>query len=251
MRKLRLPRTDPARQRKVSRPYEAALVKLFQDFKPYALRTLKISAGIREMEAGKPNLDLFVPSISQYADLALKKKAKAIIEKETKDGFYQGKEFAIAVLNAHGYKAQSGISFNLPVEQSTLKALQSRNLAAFDKITNEMDGTIKREITDGLLKGESIDQMAKRLTDSIDNVGIVRARAMARTETAYAVNQGTITEYKNAGIEKMEWLTAHDERTCPTCRPLNGKIVPDQTDGYYPPRHVNCRCCLVPHVEVK
>lgn len=37
------------------------------------------------------------------------------------------------------------------------------------------------------------------------------------------------------------WLTASDERVCPECGPINGRVWEKGT-GVYPPLHVNCRC---------
>ncbi len=40
------------------------------------------------------------------------------------------------------------------------------------------------------------------------------------------------------------WQTVEDERVCPECGPLDS-IVWEETDGPFPPLHVNCRCSRV------
>lgn len=40
------------------------------------------------------------------------------------------------------------------------------------------------------------------------------------------------------------WQTMEDERVCPECGPLDGLLWED-TDGPFPPLHVNCRCARV------
>ena len=37
------------------------------------------------------------------------------------------------------------------------------------------------------------------------------------------------------------WVTAHDERTCPECGPLDGATWP-LDEGPRPPLHTHCRC---------
>jgi len=71
---------------------------------------------------------------------------------------------------------------------------------------------------------------------------------MARTETMYACNEGAKVRYAQHGIEKVEWLTAWDDRVCPDCAALNGKVF---TIAQAPPcpLHVQCRCTLMPVIE--
>lgn len=57
-----------------------------------------------------------------------------------------------------------------------------------------------------------------------------------------SVVDGTIDGFKGAGVKKVRWIAVDDERTCPDCRKLDGKIfdidkVPDRP-------HYRCRCVL-------
>ena len=71
-----------------------------------------------------------------------------------------------------------------------------------------------------------------------------RATLIARTETLRAHNEGRMAFYREVGITKVQWLTADDERTCPECTPLNGKVF-KLGDAPGPPAHVQCRCSLM------
>lgn len=85
-----------------------------------------------------------------------------------------------------------------------------------------------------------------------------RAMRIARTELAYAYNQGNhqgMEQAKDKGYiagYKKKWLTADDERVCPVCGPLDGVIVEENeyfmgSDGkkvLIPPYHVQCRCVV-------
>lgn len=57
-----------------------------------------------------------------------------------------------------------------------------------------------------------------------------------------SVVDGTIDGYKDAGVKKVKWVTAEDEKVCRACRKLDGKIF---DIGKVPPRpHYGCRCRL-------
>lgn len=91
----------------------------------------------------------------------------------------------------------------------------------------------------------------------------VRAKRIARTEMTWAYNMGqmdAIREYKLKGwipdsmVIVKEWFTNPDERTCPWCMALHGRIVgieetyPGLTkqvpNTFTPPAHPNCRCSI-------
>lgn len=59
-----------------------------------------------------------------------------------------------------------------------------------------------------------------------------------------SVVDGTIDGYKEAGVEKVKWIAVDDEKTCPECRKLDGKVFP--IDKVPPRVHYHCRCELIP-----
>ena len=136
------------------------------------------------------------------------------------------------------------------------------------------DGKVKRwnkqkitaEVTQGILQGESVQKISKRLR----NVTDMDARASirnARTMFTGAQNAGRVDAYKRAsdmGIKvKQEWLAVPDNRTRHAHRVLDGQRVevgePFAVDGYKikypgdkdaPPYLVyNCRCTLAPVLQ--
>lgn len=97
----------------------------------------------------------------------------------------------------------------------------------------------------------------------------LRAEMIARTETIRVENAGALAAYLGAGVVETQWWTAEDERVCPFCGKLHGKIwtigtplfrVGDEfrvdgsvlrlnyEDVVYPPLHVFCRCVVLPVV---
>ena len=60
----------------------------------------------------------------------------------------------------------------------------------------------------------------------------------------YAINftdYAMVQAYEDAGVEKVEWVTQHDERVCPECGSLDGKVFPLDA---VPLKHWGCRCYL-------
>lgn len=122
---------------------------------------------------------------------------------------------------------------------------------------------IQQQVTQGILQGEDLGKIAKRLqtVTDMDHSAAVRN---ARTITTGAENAGRVDSYKRAegmGIRmEQEWLATLDGRTRHSHRMVDGERVkvgakfsngcrfPGDPDG--PSWEVyNCRCTLVPAVS--
>ena len=62
-----------------------------------------------------------------------------------------------------------------------------------------------------------------------------------------AVDKATIKAYKDMGVKEVEWVTAADEKTCPTCGGRAGKKYPISKVPEKP--HYGCRCYVIPAKE--
>jgi HK97 family phage portal protein len=108
---------------------------------------------------------------------------------------------------------------------------------------------LKVTLEEGIKNGESIPKLSKRIADVYGQAKDYRTDRIARTETAAASNKGTLEAYQQSGVvEKKEWITAMDERTCEECAPMHGEIV-NLNNNFScgvdnPPLHVNCRCTI-------
>lgn len=118
---------------------------------------------------------------------------------------------------------------------------------------------IANQITQGVLLGESIPKIAKRIQDV---AGSNRAAAvrLARTSTTAAENAGRVDSYKRAkglGIKvQQEWMATLDLRTRSSHRQLDGEKVevgekfsngcryPGDPEAPYA-ETCNCRCTLI------
>lgn len=119
------------------------------------------------------------------------------------------------------------------------------------------------QLTQGVLLGESIPKMARRV-QSVTGSNIATATRTARTAVTGAENAGRVSSYERArdmGIKlKQEWVAALDNRTRHSHRKLDGTKV--EVGGTFPngcrfpgdptARYAeicNCRCTLVAAVE--
>ena len=50
----------------------------------------------------------------------------------------------------------------------------------------------------------------------------------------------TLKAYRDAGVKKVRWITAGDEKVCETCRERNGKVY--SINAIPPKPHRRCRC---------
>lgn len=68
----------------------------------------------------------------------------------------------------------------------------------------------------------------------------------ADLSSAYAdivTDESILKAYRDAGVKKVRWVTARDERVCETCRERNGKVY---SINAIPPKHRRCRCHYLP-----
>jgi len=131
---------------------------------------------------------------------------------------------------------------------------------------NTTASLLKDELEEGISAGEDFTQLAARVNQVYEFSDQVRAVAVARTESFYVANEGSREAYRQSGVvQSVRWYTAEDERVCPYCGPLNGKVIGvnevffkkgDEitTDAGtlklnyrtidVPPLHTHCRCFI-------
>ena len=87
---------------------------------------------------------------------------------------------------------------------------------------------------------------AHNKSEEVDRALRLWTRQIAHYADQSVVN-GTIDGYKDAGVKKVKWVTAEDEKVCRECRKLDGKIF--DIDKVPPRLHYHCRCSLLPIVD--
>lgn len=116
-----------------------------------------------------------------------------------------------------------------------------------DKLAAEVD----RLLTQGMITGETYEELAKQLTDQFALKEYEAARII-RTEATRVASMSEAAAYRTAGLEEYEILVTLDERTCSICGPMDGHVekVEDMEPGVTaPPFHPNCRCTTIGHYE--
>jgi SPP1 gp7 family putative phage head morphogenesis protein len=146
------------------------------------------------------------------------------------------------------------------IDRAAVDFLANYELQLLGDVSTELASGIKRTITQGVLEGKSIPQVAREIGKVVDDPDAFlkagktvfkstqqRATLIARTETLRAHNEGRKVFYREVGVKKVKWITAHDERTCPECAPLDGRVFKiDDAPG--PPRHPGCRCATTAYI---
>ena len=157
--------------------------------------------------------------------------------------------------------------------------LRSRSIKFAREVVGTTEEHIRSLLAEGMDAGEDMRQLRKRISDYFEGDPIPkRAEMIARTETLWASNAGTLEGYKQSGVvESKEWLVAKDERTCPFCVSVGKRFgegqgialeetfakLGDTLTGYdpelekdvsmtlkyedvlHPPLHPRCRCTIV------
>lgn len=104
-----------------------------------------------------------------------------------------------------------------------------------------------------MAQGMSPERAAALAKKYADQLHRARALMIARTETMAASNEGQQELWRQAVDAKQlsksmrkQWIATGDERTCPTCGPLDGTTVPVLEDFPLgnPPAHPLCRCTI-------
>lgn len=239
---------DPTKSKRHIRSYEKALKQLIESYRHFAQRALLASAGRRlstEKElAVDINTDLLRRALEEAALYAVLEPGQQVILTAMRASYQQGITYSTTQLARNGVDVSVQTGF-LPTDWRMLDALRVRNLTVLKGITEEMNKRIILEITDATVKGETIEQIAKRLNAAVD-IGKNRSMVMARTEVMYATNQATLTRYYQQGVDRVVWIGgADDDRICDECLTLHGRVF-DIDDVPDIPVHPNCRCTVAP-----
>jgi SPP1 gp7 family putative phage head morphogenesis protein len=161
--------------------------------------------------------------------------------------------------------AELGVSLEMNPARA-LAALQTQTLE-FSKtvIDREREG-LRATLAEGIAAGDSAPGIGTRIREYFadglhyvdESTGAVTRivpddtwiEQVARTETSRAHTAGVMDAFESAGVEKIMWLAAEDDRTCDDCEPTDGEVIAmgdsfDNVDVDAPPAHPSCRCTVV------
>lgn len=67
---------------------------------------------------------------------------------------------------------------------------------------------------------------------------------LTSTYAEIVTDESTLKAYRDAGVRRVRWVTAGDEKVCETCRERNGKVY--SINAIPPKPHRRCRCIFQP-----
>lgn len=139
-----------------------------------------------------------------------------------------------------------GFSFSLPnqaqIERVMKSAGVSKQIKGFSQAAVK---AVEDEVVSGMMAGESIEDIARRIRKNSDVETMVRARRIARTMSTDCAAEAKLMEYQEIGVEEYEIRCVYDERTCATCGAMDKKRFPVAGAHPRPSFHPNCRCLVV------
>jgi len=251
-------RRDPAKAAKFILKYESdvkrALLKYLQEATQeinkqfgvkFSIRNQGTTIGLRNLGLDSILIDELSSVLKELAG-GYSPELQKIVSTDVKANYEQGVKVGVQQLQKAGL---TGVPKTLMAKDwRALDIIQGRNLTALEGITDDINAAIVREVSEGLIKGDSIRQVSDRLA-TITDMAEDRAYRIARFETMFALNQGTIQRYYQVGVSEVEWITGGDDgHTCDECLDLDGQIFPiDNIPDC--PLHVNCRCTLAPVIS--
>lgn len=111
----------------------------------------------------------------------------------------------------------------------------------------KLERNLNGVISNGISTGKTITEMAVQLSNIMQS-SFNDAHRLVRTETINYLNRSELLAYKNAGVGKVQWWAAQDERTCSTCGANHERKYPiDKAPNL--PCHPGCRCTWLPVIE--
>ena len=199
---------------------EKKLLKLFKDTRKEVLNELKIIyADIEATEYAKYRIESILTSINMALDNLYKKNEEQITEglKDTYKRF--DKEASIDL----------GVSFNTVNENLIRETIKTKwsGLSFSERIwehRRKLAFTLKEELTKGLTRGDSLQDMSRIIADKF-NTSYSNAIRLVRTESCWVMNEATVNNYKNNEIQQYEIMAFLDSKTSKICRQMDGEVI--------------------------
>ena len=131
-------------------------------------------------------------------------------------------------------------------------ALDGKNFS--DRIWSDKEkliNTLHTEMTQGFIRGDSLEDITKRITAKMD-VSKSNVKRLVRTESAAYRSKAQLKAFQDLEVEKYQVLATLDSRTSDICQHMDGKVFDfkDYEIGTTaPPFHVNCRSVTIPYFD--
>lgn len=148
-----------------------------------------------------------------------------------------------------------GIKFNL-LKKEFIDEIVNRNWSGtmfseriWDNV-NALAKSLKNELYRGIMEGESIDKIARRINKQFNSKSY-QSQRLIRTEAARVISDAQEKIYKDSGlVQYVQYVATLDSRTSDTCRSRDGKRwrIDDPSKPKIP-AHPNCRSTWIPVIS--
>lgn len=273
-------------ERRLTKIYEDANFELSASWNDYMSKVEKKSAELLKAIDEATDDERKSKAEKEYQQflrsLTLRNERYAQMVEETAVQLYNVNETAVAYINGQlpetyalnlnwqnqqiGSQVQ-GYSYTL-IDKNTVKNLATTNksLLPFKKLNKAKDirwntKKINSEVLQGILQGESVPKIAKRI-QKVQDMNANASIRTARTMITSAENKGRMDSYQRATdsgiIIKREWIATSDSRTRDWHTELDGQLA--DVDEYFensiglilypgdpsadPANVYNCRCTM-------
>ena len=181
------------------------------------LDTLAMKSRITRLEALQYEIDKQLNKLN----ITTEKETKELLTDTLKDNYNRN---VFNISKKAGFVANfSGID-NKTIERVLSYEWSGNNYSG--RIWNnkqQLSKTIKEEITQMLIRGESSKKVSQRVATRM-NASYKNAVRLVQTEHSYICAKANEETYKDLDIEKYEFLATLDSRTCSVCGKLDGKV---------------------------
>lgn len=127
------------------------------------------------------------------------------------------------------------------------KNFSSRIWQNKQKLVNELNTELTRNIMLGQDPQKAIDAIARKMNTSKNVVG-----RLVMTEEAFFNSAARQDCFRELDVEQYEIIVSYDEKTCDVCQGMEGKHFKQsqwEVGVTAPPFHVNCRCDQIPYFD--
>jgi SPP1 gp7 family putative phage head morphogenesis protein len=160
----------------------------------------------------------------------------------------------IVKINGTAAFAELGIEGSFDVTNpEVIKFIKKRAGLLIKSIGDTTLEKLKKTLAAGVDIGESIPNLADRISEVFTEAKGYRSELIARTETITASNEGSLEAYKQSGVvEKKQWLATMDDRVRDEHAAMNNekvKLNEPFSNGEMAPSSPNCRCTILPVIK--
>jgi SPP1 gp7 family putative phage head morphogenesis protein len=121
-----------------------------------------------------------------------------------------------------------------------------------------LKNALKQELTQMLIQGKDLRSTARALSNNTKPLAkklethYKNCVRLIHTEHSYFMGEATLRAYEELNVDRYQYSSALDHRTCGDCGKWDGKIIKlsDRKVGYNAsPQHPMCRCTELTYVE--